>query len=122
MEFSRYEINQQVQRVLVRHGVDLSQLHYSGTGSVVTLYGTLKRDPDGDFTVSQIEAMIRELERLPYQVSLNFELENWTVVWEHGHWSVRGKRRTLTRDTHQEDLDVTEADLLADMLRELESK
>ena len=122
MEFSRYEVNQQVQRVLVRHGVDLTQLHYSAAGSVVTLYGTLKRDPSGDFSVAKIEAMIKELERLPSHVFLQFELDNWTISREHGNWIIHGKRREITRNMVMEDVDVTEADMLADILRELETK
>ncbi len=120
MQFQRYEINQQVQRVLVRNGVDLTKLHYSSSGSVVTLYGSLFKDPEGDFSVAQIESMIKELERLPARIYLSFDLENWNIAYEHGAWSIRGKRRVLGRDKPIEDVDVTEADMLADMLKELD--
>ena len=122
MEITRYEVNQIVQRVLVRHGVDLTRLRFSCTGSVVALYGELRRDPEGDFTVGQIESLIRELERLPYRLSLSFDLENWDVAYEQGNWTIRGRRHKITRATPVEDLDVTEADALEDILRELEIK
>lgn len=88
---SRYEINQQVRRSLLRHSVDLSQLQYSSTGTTVYLFGRLQKDPQGEFTDQEVESMVRELHRLPGVREIRFELSNWMLLMEPGYLDLRRK-------------------------------
>jgi hypothetical protein len=90
-QFSRYEINRKVKRVLVRHAVDLMALQFYCSGETVYLSGKLKKEPKGAFSPAQIEAMVRELTSLPYVKNLQFELSNWNLICEPGLISVRKK-------------------------------
>jgi len=91
-QISRYEINRNVKRVLIRHAVDLLELQFYYSGESVYLSGKLKKDPEGEFNPPQIEALVRELSSLPYVKSLQFDLSNWSLVYEPGFISASKKR------------------------------
>ena len=90
-QFSRYEINRNVKRILVRHAVDLMALQFYCSGETVYLSGKLKKEPKGEFSPAQIEVMIRELTSLPYVKNLQFELNNWNLIYEPGFISAKKK-------------------------------
>ncbi|MCG6892001.1 MAG: hypothetical protein LJE65_00205 [Desulfobacteraceae bacterium] len=90
-ELSRYEINQEVRRALLRHAVDLSQLQYSSTGTTVYLFGQLRKETKGDFTDREVEGMVRELSRLPGVREIRFELSNWMLMMEPGSFELHKK-------------------------------
>ena len=83
----RYQINQKVQQVLVKHAVDLNELQYSCSGKTtytVYLYGMLKKDPEGEFTASHIESLAKELMGLPFVNHIQFALDNWNITSDFG--------------------------------------
>jgi len=88
---SRYQINQKVQQVLVKHAADLNELQYSCAGKTtftVYLYGILKKDPSGEFSPSHIESLIQELTNLPYVSHIQFELDNWNITSDFGGFKI----------------------------------
>jgi hypothetical protein len=88
---SRYEMNRNVKRVLTKHAVDLMTLQFFCSGEVVYLSGKLKKDPDGDFKPAQIETLVRELSSLPHVRNLQFDLSNWTLIYEPGVININKK-------------------------------
>lgn len=91
-QVSRYEINRRVKAVLTRHAVDLTQLHYSSTGETVYLFGKLQKDPKGDFRPPEIEAMVRDLTSISQVRDLQFDLSNWTLLFEPGYLTISQKK------------------------------
>jgi hypothetical protein len=84
---TRYQINQKVRQVLVKHAVDLIELQYSCSGKAaftVYLYGNLKKDPTGEFSPSHIEALANELLNLPNINHIQFALDNWHIASDFG--------------------------------------
>jgi len=67
----RYEINRKVKATLTRHAVDLTLLQYSTAAEVVYLFGALKKDPEGDFSSSQVESHLRTGIRHDQQDEMN---------------------------------------------------
>ncbi|MEW6671784.1 MAG: hypothetical protein AB1427_08770 [Thermodesulfobacteriota bacterium] len=91
-QISRYEINRNVKRVLVRHAVDLMALQFYCSGESVYLSGKLLKDPGEEFSPAQIEALVRELSSLPHVKNLQFDLSDWNLVYEPGFISASRKR------------------------------
>jgi hypothetical protein len=89
--FDRYEINQSIRRILLRHGVDLTQVQYSTAQTTVYLFGRLQRDPEGEFTESSLKGLAREILRTPGVRDLRFELTNWSMIAEPGRLEFRRK-------------------------------
>ena len=84
---SRYQINQKVQQVLVKHAVDLNELQFSCSGKTtytVYLYGMLKKDPKGEFTAAHIDTLAKELMGLPCVSHIQFALDNWNITADFG--------------------------------------
>ncbi len=94
----KYEIVQAVKVVLVRHGVDLCQLDYSCTKHTVYLRGHLFKEPRRDFTESEVRAMVEEIDRLPYSLSVQSDIENWQVAYDFGSWHI-AKKSVSTKTT-----------------------
>jgi hypothetical protein len=78
--------------MLTRHAVDLSLLQYSCAGETIYLYGSLKKDPKGDFKASTIELLIRELLGIPDVRSLQFDLSNWNINADYESMSIVHKK------------------------------
>jgi hypothetical protein len=90
---SRYQTNQAVKSALIRHYVDLSSLDFSTFGSTVYLSGTLKKDPSGEFTASGLEAMLREIVRIPGVHGLQADLDNWMISYSGAGFELHRKHR-----------------------------
>jgi len=117
-KYSRYEINQIVKTVLVRHAVDLSVIDFSCTEHSVYFKGELKKDPRGDLTRQQLMAMVRELESLPLRLDYIFDLENWTVTQRYGSWELAPRKKVGVVLTEEKPFTIRETDVLEDIMRE----
>ena len=100
-QVSRYEINRNVRMVLTRHDVDMTRIDYSATGSTVYLYGDLVR-PDKDYSVKEIELIVREIAALPHVRDIQFNFNNWLVMSSEGSWQITKTRKSaVTRAPDQ---------------------
>jgi Asp-tRNA(Asn)/Glu-tRNA(Gln) amidotransferase B subunit len=91
-QISRYEVNRMVKQVLTRHAVDLTQLQFSSSGETVYLYGYLLKDSEGKFGPENLEALIKELARLPNVKNIQFDLHNWGVSSDFGIWQITERK------------------------------
>jgi hypothetical protein len=100
-QVSRYEINRNVRMILTRHDVDLTRVDYSFMGSTVYLYGDLVR-PDGDYSVNEIDSIVREITALPHVRNTQFDLNNWLVISSGDSWQItKTKKPAVTRAATQ---------------------
>jgi hypothetical protein len=83
-EISRYKVNQEVQAILVRHGVDLAKLRFSFTGRTLYLAGELRRDGGSEFSAEPVQTLMQDLSRHREVAYLQCELENWVISFESG--------------------------------------
>jgi hypothetical protein len=74
---SRLEVNRDVRRILVRHGVDTTKLHFTCTGKTITMTGAIYKDGGQEIALQAVDAVFRDISRLGYRVYCEFE--NWTV-------------------------------------------
>lgn len=74
---SRLEANKEVRRVLVRHGIDTTKVHFSVAGRALLLTGALFRDGGHDVETKVIDTVMQELGRIG--VSVTCELDNWII-------------------------------------------
>jgi hypothetical protein len=88
-----YQVNQGIKSILVRHYADLSSLDFSLIGSTMYLSGTLKKDPSGEFTASGLEAMLREIVRIPGVHGLQADLDNWVISYTGAGFELHRKHR-----------------------------
>lgn len=91
-EVSRYEINRKVKLILIRHAVDLTKIEHSCAKETVYFYGSLHKDPKGDFEASTVEALIKELLSMHGVRSLQFDLSNWNINADYDSFSITKKR------------------------------
>lgn len=91
-QVSRYEVNRNVRMVLTRHDADLTRTDYSFMGSTVYLNGDLVK-PDGDFSVKEIEIIIRDISALPHVRDVQFDLGNWTVTPSGDSWQIKLRKK-----------------------------
>jgi hypothetical protein len=89
----RYSLNQIVKSVLVRHYTDLSQLDFTTVRNIVYLNRILKKDPSGEFTASGLEAMLREIVRIPGVHGLQADLDNWMISYSGAGFELHRKHR-----------------------------
>lgn len=85
---SRYEINRKVRQIFVSHNADMTKVSYSCAHRTIYIYGTLVKDPKGEFTVASIQTLVSELMRLPRINSVQFDLENWLISAEPGELNI----------------------------------
>jgi hypothetical protein len=88
-----YKINQTIKSILVRNYVDLSQFDFTSIKNTVYLSGILKKDPSGEFTVSGLEAMLREIVRIPDVHGLQADLDNWMISYAGAGFELHRKHR-----------------------------
>jgi hypothetical protein len=88
----RYEINRKIKAVLIRHAVDLMQLQYSNSGDTVYIFGKLEKEPRGEFAPPEVESMIRDLAGIEDVTDIQFDLSNWSLLYEPGFIEIRTKR------------------------------
>ncbi len=91
-EISRYEINRKIRQVLVSHNADMTKINYSFIHRTVYMSGNLVRESQGEFSLSVIEAMIRELMKLPRVQKIQLDLENWIISNEPGALNIIKKK------------------------------
>ncbi|HON59988.1 MAG TPA: hypothetical protein P5040_07100 [Smithella sp.] len=87
-EHSRYEINRKVRQILVSHNADLTKISYSFIGKTVYLFGSLMKDPQGDFNLTGVKALVADLMKLPRVHDIQFDLENWVISVQAGDMSI----------------------------------
>ncbi|MGD0022230.1 MAG: hypothetical protein ABSC54_08005 [Smithellaceae bacterium] len=126
-QVSRYEVNRNVRTILTRHDVDLTRIDYSFMGNTVYLYGDLVR-PNGDYSVSEIESIIREIAVLSQVRDIQFDLNNWVVVPSGESWQItKPKKSAVKRVVTQpgalgdSTVVIDKAENLTDVLDDLES-
>lgn len=88
---SRQELNKLVKSVLVRHFVDISILQWSCTQNTAHMYGDLHKYTGGEFTMQEIDTLVRELSRLPNLRTIRFNLSNWDIGTAGDSWNIRPK-------------------------------
>jgi hypothetical protein len=89
---SRYELNREVRRILVRHAVDLTELQFSCSRETVYLFGRLVRDTAATaFTPVEVEALAQEIYHLRQVRDVRFDLNNWNLVIEPGYTQARAR-------------------------------
>ena len=119
-ELTRYEMNQKVKAILVRHAVDLTKSHFSCTQHAVHIYGILSRDPRGEFTVAELEALAKDLERLRFRPRIHFEVENWNISSDMGVWAVHDKKLVSGRQKDlKKPLSVKETEEIWEVLKDM---
>jgi hypothetical protein len=59
----------------------------------VYLSGILKKDPSGEFTVSGLEVMLREIVRIPDVHGLQADLDNWMISYTGAGFELHRKHR-----------------------------
>jgi len=91
-QVSRYELNRMVKQVLVRHAVNLMQLQFSSSKETIYLYGDLVKDPEGPFTPSGVEVLIKDLSRMPHVKNLQFNFNNWNISGELDSWQISKRK------------------------------
>jgi hypothetical protein len=91
-EIPRYEINRKIRQVLVSHNADMTKIIYSFVHRTVYMSGNLIRESQGEFSLPIIEAMIRELMKLPRVQKIQFDLENWIISNEPGTLNIVKKK------------------------------
>ncbi len=131
---SRYDINRSVKIVLVRNAADLTRLDYSCSPTTVHIWGDLVKDPEGEFSVSNVEALMKELSRLPDVRRLQVDLENWDVQKGEGAWIVTGKKKgkaakadrisgkTVSSSGEQKTLVIKEQEKISEVLKDIPGK
>jgi hypothetical protein len=87
----RYQMNRNVNGVLVRHATDLSRLNYSFSGRILYVYGFLAKDPAGEMTSKEVSALVDELVRIPRLESIQFDLDNWNIASAIDSWEISKK-------------------------------
>ena len=95
---SRYEMNQRVKAVLVRHAVNLTLLRWSSSKTTTYFYGVLKKEPEEDFTMQSLEALVKELTTMPRGPRIRFSIENWDIGSDGGSLKITKKKRPLEID------------------------
>jgi hypothetical protein len=87
-DLPRYEINRKIRQVLVSHNADMTKINYSFIHKTVYMFGSLVRESQGEFSLPIIEAIIRELMKLPRVHKIQFDLDNWVISNEPGDLNI----------------------------------
>jgi hypothetical protein len=119
LTLSRYQINQAVKTALVRHFADLSQLDFTTTKNTVYINGLLKKDPAGDFSVSGLEAMLREIVRIPGVRGLQADLDNWMVSYTGAGFDLHKKSRSRASSGMGQTLHIKDQEPVNEVLEEI---
>lgn len=117
----RYRVNQLVRTALVRHSVDLSAAGYSCSGRSVSLYGSLRKDPEGDFTPPEIESLFQELAAIDRTLFIEAEFDNWIVSSDAGSWLIMPKR-AVSYGRDQKTLQISTKETLSETIRSIADK
>jgi len=95
-ETCRYEINRKVRNILVCHNADMTKISYTSSNKTVCVYGCLLNNDKTDFNMSTIKALVSDLMNIPRVNTIQFDLDNWTIVAEPGELIImKGKEFEL---------------------------
>lgn len=119
---SRYQINQYVKAALVRHFVDLSVLNFSTTGSTVYLSGSIKKDPLGDFPKAGLEALLREIVRVPGVRSLQANVDNWVISYTGAGFELFRKTAQAVGSGSGETVHIADPEAVQEVLEDIAGK
>jgi hypothetical protein len=111
-----YQVNQGIKSILVRHYADLSSLDFSLIGSTMYLSGTLKKDPSGEFTASGLEAMLREIVRIPGVHGLQADLDNWVISYTGAGFELHRKTVQSKGQGTDKTVQISEFEFVQDVL------
>lgn len=118
MEISRYQINQQVRTVLIRHRVDLTMIDYSYIGGTVYLSGTIQKDSGDEFMPAAFESLAGDIIRLQNVTDVQFDLTNWNVNRGRGFWDIT--KRTGNTSRHSADTPHKQGAISTDRTHEVQ--
>lgn len=122
----RYEVNQNVRMVLIRHDVELTKIDYSFIGNTVYLDGDLVK-PSGDFSVQEIEALASEISTLSHVQDIQFNLNNWMITSSRYSWKITRTGKSVATAAYQAGtLDdsttvIGKAEKLMDVLKDIKT-
>jgi hypothetical protein len=92
----RYELNRKVRNILVCHNADMTKISYTSSNKTVCIYGCLLNNDKTDFNMSTIKALVSDLMNIPRVQTIQFDLDNWTIVAEPGELIIiKGKEFEL---------------------------
>lgn len=86
---TRLELNKEVRRIFVRHGIDTSKIQFSCQSRSLSLTGALFKEGGQEVEIHVVEIVVQELGRLGIRVG-GCELENWNIM--EGTISRKGSR------------------------------
>jgi hypothetical protein len=112
----RYQVNRGIKTALVRHYADLSSLDFSTIGFTVYFSGTLKKDPSGEFTVSGLESMLREIVRIPGVHGLQADLDNWVISYTGAGFELHRKTVQSKGQGTDKTVQISEFEFVQDVL------
>lgn len=119
----RCDVNREVKNVLIRHSVNLSQINYSFIGSTAYLYGALYKDPEGDFTPTHIEYILKDLRRISQVRNIQIDLENWSIIPDVFSWIIKKRKEiTLTAADRPDTVFISETEEIKNVLNDLQKK
>src|SRR3989339_94461 len=135
VDFSRYDINNQVRMVLNRHYIDLTRIDYSCIGHMVYLSGELRKTSEDDLVPSVIEGLLNEINRLSNVHSVQCDFQNWNVSCDENSTQITKSKKKL-HDTSgvpesqkggaaseaAKDVHIKTAEKIADVLKDMQKK
>jgi hypothetical protein len=112
----RYQRNQGVKAALVRHYVDLSFLNFSTVASTVYLTGSIRKDSKGEFSTVDLEAMLREIVRIPGVHGLQADLDNWMISYTGAGFELHRKTVQSKGQGADKTVQISEFESVRDVL------
>ncbi len=123
---TRYDSNRRVKMILVRHGVNLGLLQWSSSRSTAYFYGILKKEPDGDFSLTALDALLKDLAYTSRIPRLSFHLDNWDINGESGSFSATKKKSTVKSagggDGPEKPVAIDRVERIDDVLKDMGSR
>lgn len=103
---SRFEVNKEVRRVLIRNGADTNELGFQVYGKEVNLFGNLIHGDGSEFGALEIETLLTDFSgTLP-----GYNITGDTTSWVFSHQSIhkvgikKEKEETPNPDFNDDDL------------------
>lgn len=94
-ELSRYEMNQMVKAILVKHRANLTKLDWTSSKKTIYIYGSLYQNHNDEFAIAEIEILLKDLKAISNKINVQVELQNWVVRYELGAWTINKKKHFL---------------------------
>lgn len=122
---NRYEINREVNGILTRHAVDLTQLSVSSSTTLVYLNGMLLKSTGSDFRPVDISVIFKEIRRVPGVRGIVADLENWIITDNDGSCQavpVKGRSRSAARSSDYREYSIEKEERIKDVLKDIKKK